>query len=404
MRHYAVRALALALGGAAASGAQAQDITLKPLIDARLRYEHVDQAGIADSADAMTLRLRSGAQADTGPFSALVEGEGTLAIDGHYNDGLNGRPLPLVADAQTVQLTRAQVSYAANGMRVTAGRQMLELADQRFVGSMPWRQNEQTFDAVRMQWSGIKGLSMDATYSWSVRTVNGIQGVGARPQSIGGNNWFGILGYATPLGTVSGFAYLVDQDAAAVSGFQLSTQTYGVRLAGSRALVGGLKLAYTGSFAQQGNYARNPNTYHADYWLGEGTLSGKVLAGTVGYEVLGAANGLALTSVQTPLASYFRFQGWAAKFAVTPPNGLRDAYATLGANWKTRGWVSGYGLGATFHRFDSDRLSQHYGDEVDLVASARVRHYTAAVRYARYRADAFATNTDRLFLTLDWIY
>ncbi len=401
MRYNVVRALALATLGVAASGAQAQDITLKPLIDARLRYEHVDQAGIADSADALTLRVRSGAQASTGGFTALVEGEGTLALDGHYNDGFNGRPLPLVADAQTIELTRAQLSYANKDVRVTAGRQMLELADQRFVGSMPWRQNEQTFDAVRVQWTGIKGLTADATYAWSTRTAYGSQGVPSRPQSVPGNSWFGILGYATPLGTVSGFAYLVDQDSAALSNFQLSSQTYGARLAGSKP-VGGLKLSYVGSVARQSNYARNPNRYSALYGFGEATLAGKVLAGTVGYEVLGADKGQAFTSVQTPLASYFRFQGWAGKLSTTPPNGIRDAYGTLAANWKGSGWIAAYGLGATYHRFDSDRLSQHYGDEVDLIASARIRRYTAAIRYAHYRADAFATNTDKVFLTLDW--
>lgn len=409
MVHFAGRAIAPAVTGAAALAlgvpcTQAQDIALKPLIDARLRYEHVEQAGIADSADALTLRMRSGAQADSGPFSAIVEGEGTLALDGHYNDGFNGRALPLVADPQNIALTRAQISYANRGLKVTAGRQLLELADQRFVGSMPWRQNEQTFDAVRVQWAGAGGLSVDATYSWSVRTVNGIQGTPARPQSIPGHNWFGIVGYATPLGTVSAFAYLVDQDSAALSAYQLSSQTYGMRLAGGRPIGGGLKLSYIGSVARQSNYARNPNDYGALYGLGEATLAGKVLAGTVGYEVLGADKGLALTSVQTPLASFFRWQGWGGKLSTTPPNGLRDAYATLAASWKGRGRIKSYGLAATYHRFDSDRLSLHYGDELDLAATARIGRYAAAVRYARYHADSFATNTNKLFVTLDWIW
>jgi len=404
MRLHVVRALALAGLGLAASGAQAQDIALKPLIDARLRYEHVDQDGVADGADAVTLRIRSGVQASTGPISALLEAEGTIPFTTNYNDGFNGRALPVVPDPGNIELNRAQLSYAGNGMKLTAGRQVLDFADQRFVGPAAWRQNEQTFDAVRVQYGGPKGLSIDAAYSWSVRTVNGIQGTAARPQSIGGDNWFATVGYATPVGTLSGFAYLVDQDAAAVSGFRLSSQTYGVRFAGSRPLSKSVKLGYVASHARQSDYARNPNRYAANYWLGEGSLTGKVLAGTIGYEVLGADKGVALTSVQTPLASFFKFQGWDSKFTTTPPNGLRDAYATLGANWKGAGWVSGYGLGATWHRFDSDRLSLHYGDELDLIASAKVKRYAAAIRYAHYRADTFATDTDKLFVTLDWVY
>jgi len=400
-------AVALAATGLAASGAQAQEITLKPLVDARLRYEHVDQDGVADSADAVTLRIRSGVQASTGPFSALVEAEGTIPITTSYNDGFNGRPTPIVADSGNIELNRAQLSYAADGLKLTAGRQVLDFADQRFVGPAAWRQNEQTFDAVRVQYSGLGGLksvTVDAAYSWSVRTVNGIQGTPARPQSIGGDNYFANIGYATPIGTLSGFAYLVDQNSGALSGFRQSSQTYGVRFAGGRPLSKNLKLGYIASYARQSDYARNPNHYGASYWLGEASLTAKVLSATVGYELLGADKGVALTSVQTPLASFFKFQGWASKFTVTPPNGLRDFYATLGANWKSKGWVSGYGLGATFHRFDSDRSSLHYGDELDLIASAKVKRYTLAARFAHYRADRFATDTDKVFLTVDWVY
>lgn len=407
MRRRIARTLVLAAIGWPACGAHARDIALKPVIDARLRYEHVDQDGVADSADAVTLRIRSGVQASTGPLSALVEAEGNIPFTTSYNDGFNGRPMPVVADPGNIELNRAQLAYASKGFKLTAGRQVLDFADQRFVGLAAWRQNEQTFDAVRVRYSGLgglTGLTVDAAYSWSVRTVNGIQGTPTRPQSVGGDNYFGIIGYATPIGTLSGFAYLVDQESAALSGFRLSSQTYGVRFAGSRPLSKDLKLGYIASYARQSDYARNPNRYTANYWLGEASLTGKVLSATAGYEVLGADKGVALTSVQTPLASFFKFQGWDSKFTVTPPNGLRDAYATLAANWKSKGWVSGYGLGATWHRFDSDRLSLHYGDELDVIASAKIKRYTLAARFAHYHADRFATDTDKVFLTLEWVY
>jgi hypothetical protein len=392
---------ALAAAGMAAS-ASAAPIALKPLIDARLRYEHVDQDGIAGTSDAITLRARTGIEAKSGPFSALIEAESTIALAGPYNDGFNGRALPLVGDAQNVELNRAQLKYASKPLTVTAGRQRIELADSRFVGSAPWRQNEQTFDAVRVQLSPAKRVSLDATYSWSVRTTNGIQGVATRPQAVRGDNWFGVASYAAPVGTLSAFAILVDQDSAALQGYRLSSQTYGLRFARSQPIGKGWKLGYIASAARQSDYAHNPNHYAATYALGEASLTGKVVNAMAGYEVLGADKGVALTSVQTPLASYFRFNGWASKFTTTPPNGLRDAYATLSANWKAKGWLTGYGLGATFHRFDSDRLSQHYGDEFDLIASARLKRTVLALRYAHYAADSFATDTDKLFVTVDW--
>lgn len=401
MGKFALRAVTLAVTGAAVP-AEATPVTLKPLIDARLRYEHVDQAGIADTADALTLRIRSGIEAPLGPFFALVESESTLAIGTHYNDGFNGRALPLVGDAQNIELNRAQLKYVTKPLTVTAGRQRIELLDWRFVGSAPWRQNEQTFDAVRVQLSPAKRITLDGTYSWSVRTVNGIQGTTARPQAVRGDKWFGVASYAAPVGTLSAFAVLVDQDSAALQGYRLSSQTYGLRFSGGQPVGGGWKLGYIASVARQSDYARNPNRYAASYALGEVTLSRKMVNAVAGYEVLGADNGVALTSVQTPLSSYFRFNGWASKFTITPPNGLRDAYATLGANWKSKGWLTGYSLGATYHRFDSDRLSQHYGDEIDLIAAARLKRTLLELRYARYRADEFATDTDKLFVTLGW--
>jgi len=391
-----------------ASAASAQDFTLKPLLDARLRYENVDQTGIAQHADAVTLRLRPGLQVSDGSgLSALIEGETTLVFDTHYNDGTNGRtPLPLVADPRNAEINRAQIRYAGKDFAITAGRQLVELADQRFVGSANWRQNQQTFDAVRVQYgrgaSTGRGFSADLTYSWSDRTVNGIHGTGARQQAVGGSNVFALLNYGTSVGTLTGFAYLIDQNEKPVQNYALSSQTYGVRFAGSRPIGKGAKIAYVASWARQSDYHNNPNDYSADYWLGEATLSANALTATGGYEVLGADKGVALTSVQTPLASYFKWNGWAAKFGTTPPNGLRDLYGTLGYGWKKIGPADAIGLSATYHRFDSDRLSQHYGNEWDLLATAKRGHSLFSVRYARYQADRLLTDTSKFWLQVDW--
>jgi hypothetical protein len=388
------------------AAANADALKLKPLIDTRLRYENVDQTGIAKKANALTARARLGLEATSGQFVFLAEAEGVLALDNNYFSGVNSKSAtyPIVADPQNVELNRVQLQYKGLPKTVvTVGRQRINLDDQRFVGSVGWRQNEQTFDAVRVTWAGLPRLSIDASYVWSVRTVNGVDGTGARPTAIPGSNWFGLVSYAAPIGTLTGFAYLVDQDLAAVQGFRLSSQSYGVRFAGSRPIAPGWKIGYIASAARQSDYRRNPNRYAASYYLAEANVSGKVLAATAGYEVLGADHGTALTSFQTPLASLFRFQGWAGKFGTTPPNGIRDLYGTLGANWKTKGLISGVGLGATWHHFDSDRLSQHYGDELDLLAQAKLKRFTVAARLARYKADQFQTDTTKGFLSVEWV-
>ncbi len=188
------------------TAAAAQTIDIKPLVDARLRYEHVEQDALPTTdADAVTIRVRAGVQATDGPLSVLGEAQGTLAVVPDYYDGLHGAMTrPLVSDPQNVALYRAQVQYKTTPFTLTAGRQRIALDDERFVGAVNFRDNGQTFDAVRAQIAPIKGLKVDVTYAWSVRTIWGVDGVGARPSHIDGNYVFGNVSYATALGTITG--------------------------------------------------------------------------------------------------------------------------------------------------------------------------------------------------------
>lgn len=395
--------IALLAGVAIATPATAQDIKLEPLAEARIRYEHVDQAGLADAADAVTIRLRAGIEASRGAWSATVEAQGNLAAIGDYYDGLHGAATrPLIADPQNVALYLARLRYKAGTIALTAGRQRIVLDDERFVGNVGFRQNGQTFDAVRGEWAVAPKLKVDLSYAWSVRTIWGVDGSGPRPGAIGGDNVFANIGYATRLGTLTAFAYLVDQDENAVQGYRLSSESYGARFAGAHPLSKTVKLSYQLSYATQSGYHRNLNSYRASYYLVDAGLELRSLKLGAGYEVLGAADGVALTSFQTPLATGFKFQGWANKFLTTPPDGVRDLYGSAGYGWKKAGPLKMLALQAVYHRFASDRASRLYGDEIDLLASAKVRKTTVALRYASYRADSFATNTKKFWVQMDW--
>ena len=70
--------------------------------------------------------------------------------------------------------------------------------------------------------------------------------------------------------------------------------------------------------------------------------------------------------------------------------------------WKKWGRLSAITLTASWHRFDSDRLDQHYGNEVDLLATAKVKKTALSVRYAHYDARALATDTNKVWLQADW--
>lgn len=382
--------------------ALADPVTLRPLIDARLRYEQAEQDGAAADAEAATVRMRAGVEAKSGPFAVLVESEATLAIAGDFNNGLNGRPGPVIGDPQNVELNRAQVQFTGLPKTVvTVGRQRINLDDQRFVGNAGWRQNEQTFDAVRLEWTGVPKLRADVTYSWSNRTIWGVDGAAARPQAISGNSMFATLGYATPRFGVTGFAYLADLDEAAVQGFRLSSQTYGIR-ATTTVPVGRAKFGLLASYARQSDWHNNPASYAASYLLGEGWIEASGFKLTAGYEVLGADTGAALTSLQTPFATLHKFNGWADKFLITPPNGLRDTY--LGAGY-TKGSLSGQ---VVWHSFASDRLGLAYGREWNAQLAYRASpRIVLTAKYADYTRDGAADfagdgDTSKLWLQLEY--
>jgi hypothetical protein len=387
-----------------AAPAFAQEV--KPIADARLRYEHVDQEGLADEADALTFRLRAGAEVKWKDWSLLAEGEGTAALSERYDSGLNGKTqYPIVADPENIELNRLQVQYRGlPKTAVTLGRQRINIGDQRFVGNVGWRQNEQTFDAVRIEHGEGDGFRADLTYSWSVRTIWGMDGSGSRQQAIGGDNVFATVSHPTPVGTLSGFAFLVDQDEAAVQDYRLSSQTYGVRLVGSRSLSATAKLNYALSYASQSDWHRNPNDYRADYLLADiGLDLGPAKLG-IGHERLGADDGVALTSFQTPLATLHKFQGWADKFLTTPPNGIRDWYASAGYGWKKAVGLDTINATLIYHRFDSDRLDLHYGNEWNALVSAKKGRWMATAKLAAYDARDFATDTTKFWLQLEWAF
>lgn len=393
------RAILLAAGCLAAPAAAGQ-IAIKPLIDARLRYEGVDQSGIAANADGLTARLRLGAEARQGPFTFLVEGEATAALSERYNSSTNGKTrFPVISDPENIELNRIQIQYRGLPKTIaTIGRQRINLDDQRFVGSVGWRQNEQTFDAIRIESSAIGPMTLDLTYSWSDRTIFGKD---SPIQSIDGDNVLAGVGTKIGLMAVKGFAYLIDQDQP--SRVQFSSQTYGLRVSGAFPLNKTAKLSLIASFARQSDYAGNPNRYRADYLLGEGSLAVRAATLTAGFEKLGASNGAAFTSFQTPLATLHKFQGWADKFLTTPANGIRDVYASAGyaIAHTPLGSVS---VLAAYHRFDSDRLSQHYGSEWDAQIGIKpAKRVALLAKYADYRADGFATDTRKIWLQLDYV-
>lgn len=399
---------------------------LKPIIDTRFRYENVDQTGVAKEANALTARARVGVEATEGKFSAIVEIEGTAALNGKYFNGVNRKSAiyPIVADPENIEFNRVQIQYKGLPKTVvTVGRQRINLDDQRFVGAAGWRQNEQTFDAVRVENTYIKDLKVDVTYSWSDRTIYGLNGgengFTNRPQSIDGDNVFANAAYKTKYGTATAFYYRIDENEPVVALLRNSSATYGGRFAGTYAFSKTVKWNYAVSYARQTSNKTNPLIYAADYYLADGSFDIKAFKLGAGVEVLGSdktvttkATGLPFAggfAFQTPFATLHKFQGWADKFLTTPAQGIVDYYGSAGYGWKKVGPFDTIAVSAIYHRFDSDVGKINYGEEYDAQIVAKVKKYTFTAKYADYERKGIASftgdaDTKKFWLSAEWAF
>jgi len=357
-------------------------------VDFRYRYEGVTQDGIDENAAANTLRSRvtftSGSVND---FSFKLEMDDSRPLfSENYNSVTNGKiDYPVVADPKGTDLNQAFVQYKSGAFIAIGGRQRILLDDQRFVGGVGWRQNEQTYDGLTLK---LGSGNFTGSYSY-VNNVNRIFGPnGSAAQAA---DWRGNVHLANGTFTLvedhklTGFIYAMDFDNAAAA----SNNTYGLRYTGKLGPVN-LKASY----ATQSEAGDNPAEYTANYMLAD--VGGKVatkLSWNLGYEVLGSDGGA--KSFITPLATLHKWQGWADKFLSTPAAGIKDMYATVGTK---AGPVK---LSLTYHNFTSDFGSTDLGSEIDAVAVYPItKKVKTVLKYANYSADTHASDTSKVWFML----
>jgi hypothetical protein len=392
--------LAAAAIAATATAAHAQDfgaplpiaegMTLDPIIALRLRHETVDQPTFPDSAHALTLRARLGAEIKGGSFSFLGELEGTAALVGDFNDTLpvNGiEPFPVIPDPDNFEINRLQLAWMKDGTGVTVGRQRIVLDNARFVGNVGWRQNEQTFDAARGQ-AKLGPVLLDATWAISQRTVFGVDSPNGH---FDGDFVFLNGGIDLPVVDAKAFAYLLDYD----TRLAFSSQTYGALATGAIDIPTVGKLNFQGSYATQSDYGTNPVSYDADYINLQAGLGAFGVVLTAGYEELGSDQGRA--AFQTPMATLHAFNGWADMFLTTPPAGLRDYYATVGTALGVP-FLPGFKAELTFHEFDSDFGGREYGSEWDASLGFKLGPVGLLAKYANFNSSGFSVDTEKLWL------
>lgn len=364
-------------------------------LDFRYRLEYVDQAPLADTALASTLRSRlTLASADWAGVSFVLEVDDVTAIGNDlYNSTTNGElRYPVVADPEGTEVNRVQVDYRHGDLHGTLGRQRILHGNHRFVGNVVWRQNEQTFDGLRAQWQPARGLQVDASYVYRVQRIFGPDD-GAQPA-----DWDGDIGLLRATWSpaekqsLSGFVYLldIDPDANFAPGLTVAnaTDTVGVEYSGQWSDFN-LNLA----LATQSDAGDNPANYRATYYNVDAGWALSLAKLEVGYEVLGSDNG---QGFRTPLATLHKFQGWADKFLGTPGDGIRDAWFALSGKRDAFNWR------AVYHDFETDRNSRSLGSELDLLLGwALTPKLSLELKAAFFDGDGEPAyqDTDKIWLT-----
>lgn len=363
---------------------------LKASADFYLRYEGASQDNALSDANALTLRTFAGIESgEYNGFSFKVEMEDSRIVlgQGDYTVGPTGYNVgeySVIADPETTELDQAYIQYRSNNVKVKVGRQVIALDTHRFIGSVAWRQDRQTFDGISVNYKVSEKIN--AFYAY----VNQRNRIFAEAADLDAKDHFLNVSYSTDLGKLTAYAYLLEVD----NNTDNALDTYGIRYAGSYA-TDSMKWLYTAEVATQTAENAN-NEFDANYMLLE---AGAVISGItakLGYEVLGSDDGN--YGFATPLATLHKFNGWSDQFLGTPAQGLKDLSASVSAKFAGGKWT------AIYHQFDADESSamlDDYGNEFNLLYTTKVaERFNLGVKYANYSAEDFSVDTDRVWL---WI-
>ena len=353
----------------------------KPIFESRLRSETNDQAGL-QKAEALTWRNRIGFQSgEFNKLKLLVEFEDVRALTDDYNSGLNGKTAYAgVSDPEGTELNRLQLTWTpTKAATITAGRQRILLDDGRFVGNSGWRQDEQTFDAVR---TDFKHGKWAVTYAYLAK----VNRTAAEAADWDTDSHLINVAYAySPVLKVQVYDYALDFDDAPAN----STNTLGVRVSGDKT-VSDYKLGYAANYARQKDHGNNPADFELDTYSLDGRVSRGIVTVKAGYESL---EGNGARGFITPIASNHGFRGWADAFSTagnkTLPNGLVDRNIGLILTPKSPvTFLKKPTLTLIYRDFETERTGQAVGTEWDTMATTDLtKNLSLMLKYADFERD-----------------
>jgi len=360
----------------------------------RPRYEMVDDnIDGHDKANAFTARTKLKVTGKLMGVDGLTASVGIISVNdfgsNKYNSTANGQiDYATVKDPEKAIISNAEVNYKVGDTLLHAGRGQVNLDNQRFIGTVGWRQLERSYDSIFVANNSIKNLSVLAAW------VYGYQGVNAN-DTVDTNTVLLNASYTVmPELKITAYDYMIAN----------THDTYGIALTGN-VKMDAVKLNYRAEYAQQSDpsmeiHKDGKKGVKADaeyYNLDLGANISGILAG-VNYEFMSgkSQNGGDDTDFTTPLATGHKFNGW-ADAASSTYGGLIDFNVRLG--YKAKGFGK---LLAVYHDFTADTkvngaTSDDKGSEIDVVYVNKVpgvNGLTGMLKYADFsKANEDSTGT-----------
>jgi Alginate export len=364
----------------------------------RLRGEIAHLDGF-DNASLISLSSHFGFE--TGAISGfrfLAEGENTL-LPFNRNDyspfpgGASGSE-SFIGDPDNMQLNRLQLSWSNDMIKVIVGRQALKFDDERFIGTIGWRQNDETCDALSLQLKPSKEITLDYVYIAQVNRIFGNQAPLDSLEEWDSDSHLLRATYdAGAAGKITGFAYLLDF----YNSPKTSLNTVGMEWQGNSPAAQG-KATWLATAAVQTDSGNNPIDQQTEYFRLVGGYEQSGWTYQLGGEYLGSDHGNA--AFQFPLATNHRFQGYADAFVTTPKNGIWDFWASVGMTCDC-----GIAHSLALHHFDTIENREGLGWEIDYTATKALNEHTKILaKLASLEGENSQKDTLRISLECDVVF
>ncbi len=321
----------------------------------RPRYEHADvKDNGKDAANAFTARTHLAVTAGLLEVEGLSTTIGIQTVNNFgytkYNSTQNGETkYDVIADPQLAMLSEATLDYTIGKTALHVGRSHVNLDNQRFIGTVGWRQNERSYDTAYVANSDIENLTLLAAFVYGYAGVKGVTTTNTSSVLLHAN--YKVMDELS----ITGYGYLL----ASIH------DTYGIALTGKVDM--GAKLNYRAEYAMQsdatmeyaGNGKPKADASYINLDLGA-NISGILVGGN--YELQSGADTSGKTQFTTPLGTNHKFNGWADMFLNTPTGGLEDINVRVG--YKAKGFGKLLGV---YHMFNADTdMATSTGTGTDL--------------------------------------